>query len=91
MIAGELAAVHVTFVGHANPAEQRLTALAVLAGVFGVATPILNTVIKITTASLNPFGDDYERFALRCGVLAITTVHFVLYALAAVVLVAGVR
>lgn len=87
MIAGELAALHVTLVGRTTGVEQCLTALAVIAGAFGLATPILNTIIKTTTTSLEQYGDGYVTFARRCGTWTITGIHLVLLALAVLVVV----
>jgi hypothetical protein len=89
-ISGEFAALHVLLVQSATGVEQRLTALAVLIGAFGVVTPILNMVIKTTTTSLAAYGETSRRFALRFGQTTMTAVHLALYALAVLVLAGGI-
>jgi hypothetical protein len=86
MISGELAALHVTLVGEATGLEQRLTGLAILAGAFGVATPILNTIIATTTKNLEPYGEGCVKFARRTGVITMEAIHLGLVVLAGLVL-----
>jgi hypothetical protein len=85
IVAGELAALDVVIGGHVGKLEHLIVVWALLAGAFGVTTPILNKVTIATMASLNPYGVRWTNFAKLIGTV---TIRVVIVALGALVMVA---
>jgi len=86
IMAGELAALHVVIGGQAGKVEHLIVVWALLAGAFGVTTPILNHVTLATMASLKRYGVRWTNFAKKVGTATICVVIVALSALAMVAL-----
>jgi hypothetical protein len=53
IFAGEVAALHASMAGTGSTFQKRLVAIALLLGLWGLLTPILNQIIAATTKTLD--------------------------------------
>jgi hypothetical protein len=91
VLAGEVAALHASLVGHSGWLGERLTGVALLIGFWGVFTPILNAVIETMRETLDEHVDPDKprRVSRAAGGWASKAIHGSIYAMAALLL-AGV-
>jgi hypothetical protein len=91
IMAGEVAALRASLVGHAGWLAERLTGIALLVGFWGVFTPLLNEVMATTTSML----DEHDivgarrRAATAAGKYTSKAIHGAIWVLAGLLL-AGV-